>query len=82
MRSMMASTIIYTLLASIIVTILWKLLTFNRKDDTHPLPPGPPKDPIIGHVRHVPAKNPEFTYIKWGKQYSTKAFCWEAFKQD
>jgi hypothetical protein len=78
----MAGTVIYTLLVSIIGTIVWKLVALNRKTNTYPLPPGPPKDPIIGHVRYIPAKNPELTYIEWGKQYSIKAFSWEDLKHD
>lgn len=38
-------------------------------------PPGPPADPIIGHVRFVPASRPELTYTKWGKQYSLSLHC-------
>jgi cytochrome P450 len=36
-----------------------------------PLPPGPPGDPILGHLRMVPADNPEYTYAKWAKEYNS-----------
>ena len=35
----------------------------------YPLPPSPPGDPVIGHLRKIPALNPEHKYIQWGKQY-------------
>ncbi|KFZ16483.1 hypothetical protein V501_02223 [Pseudogymnoascus sp. VKM F-4519 (FW-2642)] len=36
-----------------------------------PLPPGPPAEPFFGHFRSVPLVNPEFSYIEWGKEYSS-----------
>lgn len=36
-----------------------------------PLPPGPPAEPFFGHFRTVPLENPEYAYIKWGKEYGT-----------
>ncbi|KAG5638040.1 hypothetical protein H0H81_002160 [Sphagnurus paluster] len=34
-----------------------------------PLPPGPPADPIIGHVRKMPTEKLENTLYEWGKVY-------------
>ncbi|KAG5643662.1 hypothetical protein DXG03_000542 [Asterophora parasitica] len=34
-----------------------------------PLPPGPPADPIIGHLRKIPPKGQEDLYYEWGKIY-------------
>ncbi|KAF9460615.1 cytochrome P450 CYP621A2 [Collybia nuda] len=34
-----------------------------------PLPPGPPADPIIGHLRLIPPDNQETLFYKWGKIY-------------
>ncbi|KAF9456701.1 cytochrome P450 [Collybia nuda] len=34
-----------------------------------PLPPGPPGDPIIGHIRLIPPENQETLFYKWGKIY-------------
>lgn len=36
-----------------------------------PLPPGPPGDPIIGHVRSLPAESSWLYYAKLQKQYGT-----------
>ncbi|KAJ6529208.1 cytochrome P450 [Mycena capillaripes] len=32
-------------------------------------PPGPPKDPFIGHLRHMPAASSEFVFHEWAKTY-------------
>lgn len=34
-----------------------------------PLPPSPPSDPILGHLRYIPPKNPELQYAEWAKVY-------------
>ncbi|KAF9456702.1 cytochrome P450 [Collybia nuda] len=34
-----------------------------------PLPPGPPADPIIGHLRLIPPENQQTLFYKWGKIY-------------
>ncbi|KAI0977223.1 putative cytochrome P450 oxidoreductase [Xylaria arbuscula] len=36
-----------------------------------PLPPGPPGEPLIGHLRVIPAEHPEFQYAQWAKEYNT-----------
>ncbi|KAF9495090.1 cytochrome P450 [Pleurotus eryngii] len=34
-----------------------------------PLPPGPPADPVIGHLRVFPKANPELVFHDWAKIY-------------
>jgi hypothetical protein len=34
-----------------------------------PLPPGPPAEPLIGHLRLIPPDNQETLFYKWGKLY-------------
>ncbi|KAF2167788.1 hypothetical protein M409DRAFT_65886 [Zasmidium cellare ATCC 36951] len=36
-----------------------------------PLPPGPPGEPILGHLRVVPTDNPEYAYAKWSEEYDS-----------
>ncbi|KAI0433047.1 putative cytochrome P450 oxidoreductase [Xylaria sp. FL1042] len=36
-----------------------------------PLPPGPPGEALIGHLRVIPAEHPEFQYAQWAKEYNT-----------
>ncbi|KAL1889076.1 hypothetical protein Sste5346_009141 [Sporothrix stenoceras] len=46
-------------------------LAFNRRRAGLPLPPGPPAEPVLGHLRVVPAANPEYAYIEWSKEYKS-----------
>ncbi|KAF9459489.1 cytochrome P450 [Collybia nuda] len=34
-----------------------------------PLPPGPPGEPILGHLRMIPPKDQEIFFYQWGKKY-------------
>lgn len=52
----------------ILAFVLLRLKRTHR--GPYPLPPGPPGKPIVGHLGVIPALNPEFQYIKWGKEYS------------
>lgn len=42
-----------------------------RKRSQLPLPPGPPGEPILGHLRVVPTDNPEYAYAKWAEEYKS-----------
>jgi len=57
------------LVLSVFAAILWKLI--RKSPAAAPLPPGPPADPIIGHVRIVPSSRPELVFQKWGKEYNS-----------
>jgi hypothetical protein len=39
---------------------------YGRK---HTLPPGPPPDPIIGHLRQIPTSSPWLKFAEWCKTY-------------
>ncbi|KAI1421370.1 putative O-methylsterigmatocystin oxidoreductase [Xylaria sp. FL1777] len=43
----------------------------SRRERHLLLPPGPPGEPLIGHLRVIPAEHPEFQYAKWAKEYNT-----------
>ncbi|KAI8945902.1 putative O-methylsterigmatocystin oxidoreductase [Xylaria longipes] len=47
-------------------------LRIPRRNDRLPLPPGPPGELILGHLRIIPAKHPEFRYAEWAKEYNTE----------
>jgi hypothetical protein len=36
-----------------------------------PLPPGPPADPVIGHLRIMPKENTAETFHEWTQKYGT-----------
>ena len=38
------------------------------------LPPGPPSDPILGHLRVIPTKNQAEIFHSWAKLYGTCPF--------
>ena len=47
-------------------------LWFSRNLKKHPsLPPGPPAEPLIGHLRLIPPNNPETLFYELGKTYGT-----------
>lgn len=43
----------------------------KRHSSKLPLPPGPPGEPLLGHLRIMPSYSPEYTYMKWGKEYNS-----------
>ncbi|KAL6410650.1 O-methylsterigmatocystin oxidoreductase [Ilyonectria robusta] len=59
------------ILAVSIILYLGKLAISRRSKRALPLPPGPPGEPILGHLRVIPADNPEFAYMKWSKEYAS-----------
>ncbi|EPE37001.1 Cytochrome P450 [Glarea lozoyensis ATCC 20868] len=63
------ATIATYILSGLLLFVLYKFLKPQKQ--SLPLPPSPPTDPILGHIRSIPSKNPELTYMKWGKQYNT-----------
>ncbi|TRM58284.1 cytochrome P450 [Schizophyllum amplum] len=36
-----------------------------------PLPPGPPAEPLLGHLRVIPQTGAERAYYQWGKEYNS-----------
>ncbi|KAF7559491.1 hypothetical protein G7046_g4653 [Stylonectria norvegica] len=43
----------------------------RRRKCPCPLPPGPPGEPILGHLRIIPTDNPENAYINWSREYGS-----------
>ncbi|KAF9440474.1 cytochrome P450 [Macrolepiota fuliginosa MF-IS2] len=58
----------FTVILLLIVLALTIALQ-RRKNFKVPLPPSPPSDPILGHLRYIPSENPELQYTKWAKTY-------------
>jgi hypothetical protein len=38
------------------------------------LPPGPPRDPFIGNMRHIPLENQQQVFAEWRKIYGKSSF--------
>ncbi|ESK94311.1 cytochrome p450 [Moniliophthora roreri MCA 2997] len=49
-----------------LVVVLWKAIAAKRHP---PYPPGPPSEPIIGHMRVIPAKDIGEHFHEWAKEY-------------
>ena len=45
-----------------------------RRRSPYPLPPGPPKEPILGHLRVIPGHYAQVAYQNWSKEYG-KLIC-------
>ncbi|KAJ7484173.1 cytochrome P450 [Mycena latifolia] len=55
--------------AAIALPICLYLIYRQRLSNSFPLPPGPPRDPIIGHLRHMPSTNRAAVFHEWSKTY-------------
>lgn len=61
---------VLALLSGAFALALRRLIARGRRHGL-PLPPGPPGEPLIGHLRVVPTDNPENTYMQWSKKYNS-----------
>lgn len=62
-----ATALLPLLLGFLIVT--WVVINRDWRSNKYPLPPGPPGDPIIGHLRLIPAQKQEETFHRWAEIY-------------
>ncbi|KAJ7486840.1 cytochrome P450 [Mycena latifolia] len=60
----MTLTLYVLLVAGIAILYLW-----SSRIERRPLPPGPPKDPLIGHLRYMPTAQAPFVFHEWAKTY-------------
>ncbi|KAJ6544393.1 cytochrome P450 [Mycena capillaripes] len=60
---------IFITFAAIALPICLYLVYRQRLSNSFPLPPGPPRDPIIGHLRHMPSTNRAAVFHEWSKTY-------------
>jgi hypothetical protein len=49
----------------LIATVIYFIIIRRR----NPLPPGPPGDPIIGHLRKMPTSKTGHVFHEWAKIY-------------
>jgi hypothetical protein len=60
----MTLTLCILLVAGIAILYRW-----SSRIERRPLPPGPPKDPLIGHLRYMPTAQTPFVFHEWAKTY-------------
>ncbi|KAH7025683.1 cytochrome P450 [Microdochium trichocladiopsis] len=53
------------------ITIFYKVLSSTLKQYPHPLPPSPPSEPLLGHVRKLPMENAHLAHMEYAKQYDS-----------
>jgi hypothetical protein len=58
---------VIALCTGLVGLVLLKALTKPKL--SAPLPPGPPRDPILGNLRHYSADDPYKTFCQWAKTY-------------
>lgn len=59
----------------VIVLLVWATYSWLQETSPkahYPLPPGPPGEPIIGHLRIVPIESPEYAFQRWSKEYGER----------
>ncbi|TQV93326.1 hypothetical protein V2A60_010245 [Cordyceps javanica] len=56
---------------TLILLLLVKFVLHRRRTNGLPLPPGPPGEPVLGHLRIVPSHSPEYTYMRWSREYGS-----------
>lgn len=60
----------YIAMVSIATVMLYLISSKIRNRRTHHYPPGPPGEPVLGHLRVVPFDNATKAYTEWAKEYS------------
>ncbi|KAK1238609.1 hypothetical protein MKX07_004185 [Trichoderma sp. CBMAI-0711] len=57
------------ILYTILILFLSVAVTYRRRPQHGSLPPGPPGEPILGHLRIIPTDNPEYYYMRASREY-------------
>lgn len=65
-----------------IILIVWAARRMYLSYTSLPLPPGPKGEPILGHLRIIPAQNPEFSYQKWAEEHNSDVLYFNILGQD
>ncbi|CAI6093863.1 unnamed protein product [Clonostachys chloroleuca] len=71
LRQMTAESFSKALVLFTIVVFVFSFTLTRRRKSLLSLPPGPPGEPILGHLRIIPTDNPEYAYMEWSKEYGS-----------
>ena len=71
MPSISFSTMLRLILQDFLVFFFAYLLYLRLRPKANGLrlPPGPPAEPLLGHIRVIPQENAERAYFRWSKEY-------------
>ena len=71
MSTLSFSTMLRLILQDFLVCFFLYLLylRLRRRPNGLRLPPGPPAEPLLGHIRVIPQENAERAYFRWSKEY-------------
>ncbi|KJZ75867.1 hypothetical protein HIM_04691 [Hirsutella minnesotensis 3608] len=67
----MGHYVLASLLVGLSLLVLTRATSQRAKHGSHSLPPGPPEEPILGHLRIIPSYSPEYAYMQWSKEYKS-----------
>ena len=68
------TVLVGTFFAALVVLPVLAFLASRVKLRGKVLPPGPPADPVIGHVRSMPLEYAWRTFGEWGKKWGMLSF--------
>lgn len=78
-RGLMLLAVIQSAMSTLLILVLLCVFPYvymrQKLKGRSPLPPGPPGDPLIGHLRMVPPENQGTLFYEWGKIYGM-SFTW------
>ncbi|KAJ8519138.1 hypothetical protein ONZ45_g3868 [Pleurotus djamor] len=60
---------LFAILGGIVCFLSYFYLRHLKAASRIPLPPGPPGEFLLGHLRRIPESRPEFLYTEWSKTY-------------
>ncbi|KAL9710038.1 hypothetical protein Ac2012v2_007100 [Leucoagaricus gongylophorus] len=63
---------VHYVLAAVILLIVFYIWRQHKTRSAVPLPPGPPRLPIIGNIHNKPAKFEWEAYANWGQKYGSE----------
>ena len=71
MGSFITGPFVLSIIGIGLLFVISSTILARRKRGRLPLPPGPPGEPLIGHLRIIPTDNPEFAYMRWSKEHDS-----------
>lgn len=67
--SSMFSTAYVIVFGLLLLSIRW---LWKRPSYPCPLPPGPATEPLLGHARILPRKDPQTVFAEWAKEFGSR----------